>query len=167
MGFKLLTVAFASLLAFNAHANNTDWGTHGTLELGTSLAAPGEIDDTYSFVLASGASVVSSAVSLSTPGVLNMVNGTVKLYKELGIEDALQGSYTFDGSTGSVFHTFDISGPGGYYYQVLGQATGVFGGYYALSSATAVPEPSTLAMVTLAGLMAVGGLCRRRLVQPL
>lgn len=162
MGLKLLAVALASVLAFNAHANTTDWGTHGTLELGSNLSEPGAIDDIFTFVLGEGASVVSSAVALGSPGLLNIENGTVKLYRESGVEDAFLGSYAFDGTTGSTFHTFDITAPGAYYYNVVGQATGGFGGFYSLSSATTpVPEPTTLAMA-LAGLVAAGSMYRRR-----
>jgi len=162
MGLKLLTVAIASVLAFNAQAASTDWGAHGVLEIGTSLPSPGDIKDTYTFTVGPGASLVSSAVSLGSPGLLNIENGLVKLYRETGIEDALLGSYSFDGTTGSTFHNFDISLPGTYYYQVVGQATGTLGGFYSISSAAgAVPEPSSLAM-TLAGLAAAGGIYRRR-----
>ncbi len=162
MGLKLLTVAIASVLAFNAHANTTNWGSHGTLELGSNLSEPGDINDIFAFVLGEGSSVVSSAVALGSPGLLNIENGLVKLYKETGVEDAFLGSYAFDGTTGSTFHTFDLSSPGAYYYNVVGQATGAFGGFYSLSSATtAVPEPTTLALM-LAGLVATGSMYRRR-----
>ncbi|CAH0354756.1 FxDxF family PEP-CTERM protein [Aquabacterium sp. CECT 9606] len=162
MGIKFLTVAFASVLAFNAQANTTDWGTHGTLELGSNLSEAGDINDIFKFVLGESSSVVSSAVSLGSPGLLNISNGAVKLYKEAGAEDTFLGSYTFDGTTGSTYHYFDLTSPGEYYYNVVGQATGSIGGFYSLSSATTpVPEPTTLAM-TLAGLVAAGSMYRRR-----
>lgn len=162
MRLKFLAVAFAGVLACNAQANTFDWGTHGVIELGVNLPSPGDINDIFKFVLEDGGSVVSSAVALASPGLLNIENGTVKLYREDGVEDALLGSYSFDGTTGSTFHNFDISAPGAYYYQVVGQATGSLGGYYSLSSATApVPEPTSLALM-LGGLVAAGGMYRRR-----
>lgn len=161
MSLKFLTVAFASVLAFNAQAASTNWGAHGPLEIGTNLAAPGSISDTFTFTVGNGASLVSSAVQLGSPGVLNIENGVVKLYREQGIEDALLGSYSFDGTTGTVFHTFDLTSAGTYYYQVVGEATGSFGGYYSISSAAAVPEPTSLAL-TLVGLATAGAIYRRR-----
>ncbi len=133
MRLKFLAAAAVSVLACHAQANTFDWGTHGVIEVGVNLPSPGDINDIFKFVLDDGASVVSSAVALASPGLLNISNGTVNLYKESGSEDSLLGSYTFDGTTGSIFHTFDVSTPGEYYYQVVGQATGSLGGYYSLS----------------------------------
>lgn len=161
MGLKLVTVAIASMLAFNAQAASTDWGVHGQLRIGTNLAAPGAINDTYTFSVGAGTNLVSSAVLLGSPDLLNIENGIVKLYREDGVEDALQGSYSFDGTTGSTFHNFSLTLPGVYYYKVEGDAVGSFGGFYSLSSAAAVPEPSSLALL-LAGAAAVGGVYRRR-----
>jgi hypothetical protein len=74
----------------------------------------------------------------------------------------LVGSYTFDGTTGNSWHTFNAMSSGNYYYEVKGNATGSQGGFYSITSTVApVPEPETYAML-LAGLGVVGSLYRRR-----
>lgn len=162
MFLKSLTVAILGALAVNAQASNTDWGSHGNLEVGVSLVSPGEIFDTFTFTLTDNVKVTSTAVSNNLGNILQIENGTVKLYKEAGQEDTFLGSFEFDGTTGSTSHSFNVAGAGTYYYNVVGQATGTSGGFYSVSSTVApVPEPATLAL-TLAGLASVGVMYRRR-----
>jgi hypothetical protein len=86
----------------------------------------------------------------------------VSLFREAGATDTLIGNYTFDGTTGSTWHTMANLTAGDYYYKITGNATGSLGGFYSITSTvTPVPEPETYAML-LAGLGVVGSLYRRR-----
>lgn len=162
MGLKHLIAISAGILALNAQAASTDWGTHGPVEVGVSLTDPGEFSDTFTFTLSQASNLMSTAVSNNLGSLLQIENGMVKLFKEAGKEDTFLGSFEFDGTTGSTWHAFTTDGPGTYYYNVVGQATGSVGGYYSISSSAGpVPEPATLAL-TLAGLAAAGMMYRRR-----
>src|SRR5688572_4919332 len=100
-GFIVMAAAVSS-----ASATVTDWGVLGTLEAGAFFANPGAFSDTILFNLPSVNDVTSTTVANNNLGVLNLQNGQVSLFREAGAIDTLIGSYSFDGTTGSTFHSF-------------------------------------------------------------
>ena len=163
MKLKLLAVAAAaSALAVGAHATTTDWGEHGDLEVAAALVDPGAFEDMITFTIPGTSDISSTTVANNLLTVLNLEDGMVSLYMEAGDADTLMGQYSFDGTTGSTWHTMTGLAAGSYYYQITGNATGSQGGFYSITSTvTPVPEPETYAML-LAGLGVVGSLYRRR-----
>jgi len=163
MKLKLLAVAAASVLALSANATTTDWGEHGDLELAAALVDPGAFEDMITFTIPGTSDISSTTVANNLLSVLNLEDGMVSLYMEGGdAEDTLMGQYSFDGTTGSTWHTTAGLTAGSYYYAITGNATGSQGGFYSITSTvTPVPEPETYAML-LAGLGVVGSLYRRR-----
>ena len=163
MKISLTLLAFASTLAIDASASTTDWGTHAPLETAATTTPAGSFADTYLFSLASVSSLTSSAVSNNLGNLLGLTGGMVTLFADAAGPDTTVGSYTFSGVTGSTEHTFSSLLAGTYYYVVSGMGTGTSGGFYALASSTvsAVPEPSTLALL-FAGLGVVGFTASRR-----
>jgi hypothetical protein len=164
MKLKLLAAAALAAVAVGAYADdvNQDWGAHGDLELLAIGHNPGSFTDTITFSIPSLSDVSSTTVANNLLSVLNLENGSVSLFREAGATDTLIGSYTFDGTTGSTWHTMSGLTAGDYYYQITGNATGSLGGFYSITSTvTAVPETVTYAML-LAGLGVVGSLYRRR-----
>ncbi len=120
------------------------------------------ISDVITFSIPGTSDISSTTVANNLMSVLNITGGSVSLYHEMGATDTLLGSYSFDGTTGSTWHTMTNLMAGDYYYQITGTATGSSGGFYSISSTvTPVPEPETYAML-LAGLGVVGSLYRRR-----
>lgn len=163
MKLKLLAAAAAAVLAVGAHATTTDWGVHGDLELAAVQVDPGMFDDFFTFSIPGDSNVSSTTVANNLMTVLNISAGsTVSLYAGDVGAGTLVGSYEFDGTTGSTWHTYNALTSGNYYYEIQGEATGSQGGFYSITSTVApVPEPETYAML-LAGLGVVGSLYRRR-----
>ena len=162
MKIKLLAAAAISALALSANAATTDWGVHADLELAAALVDPGAFSDMITFSIPGTSDISSTTVANNLLSLLNIDGGSVSLYREAGDADTLLGSYSFDGTTGSTWHTTMGLTAGSYYYQITGNATGSHGGFYSITSTvTPVPEPETYAML-LAGLGVVGSLYRRR-----
>jgi hypothetical protein len=165
MKLKILAAAAMSVLAVGAHATDVDWGDHGPLQLTAILVDhAGSFTDNIMFTIPGASNISSTTVANNLMSFLNIDNGMVSLFKEAGDTDTLLGSYSFDGTTGSTWHTFSALTGGDYYYQITGNATGTSGGFYSITSAVqAVPEPETYALL-LAGLGIMGSLYRRRKV---
>lgn len=164
MKVKILAAAALSAMAVGAQATDVDWADHETLELAAILANPGAFTDNIMFSIGIPSHLSSTSVANNLLSVLNVEDGKVSLFMEAGATDTLIGSYDFDGTTGSTWHTFTSLAAGDYYYQVTGNATGTSGGFYSLTSTVqAVPEPETYALL-LAGLGIMGSLYRRRKV---
>ena len=162
MKLKLLAAAAISALALGANATTTDWGGHADLEVAAALVDPGAFSDMITFTIPGTSDIASTTVANNLLSMLNIDNGMVSLYMEMGATDMLMGQYSFDGTTGSTWHTMAGLTSGSYYYQITGDANGSKGGFYSISSTvTPVPEPETYAML-LAGLGVVGSLYRRR-----
>lgn len=156
---KLLsTLVTAALLstAITAQANAYDWLNHDALEAGVVLhpATDGAFTDTFSFSL-TPSSLLSTSVSNNILDILNITDGKVELYKgdyaDGTGDDALQGWYSFDGTTGSSPNLFANLTAGTYYYNVTGVADGKYGGYYTITSAikAPIPEPETYALMLI------------------
>jgi hypothetical protein len=163
MKLKILAAAAMSVLAVGAQATDVDWGAHGPLEVTAILVDhTGSFTDNIMFSVDTMSNLSSTTVANNLLSVLNIDNGMVTLFKEAGATDTMIGSYSFDGTTGSTWHTFTSLAGGDYYYQITGNATGSSGGFYSLTSAVqAVPEPETYALLR-AGLGIMGSLYRRR-----
>jgi len=162
MKLKLLAAAAISALAVSANATTVDWGNHDNLELAAIFAKPGSFEDMIMFSIPGMSNVSSTTVANNLMNLVNISNGMVSLFREAGATDTLIGSYSFDGTTGSTWHTFSSLTAGDYYYRITGNATGTAGGFYSITSTVqAVPEPETYAML-LAGLGIMGSLYRRR-----
>lgn len=163
MKIKLLAAAAISMLALGANATTVDWGVHGDLEVAAILDNPGAIDDMITFSIPGTSNLASTTVANNLMSVLNITGGSVTLFKDNGGGSTTNlGSYSFDGTTGSTWHSMMGLAAGNYFYEIKGTATGTSGGFYSISSTvTPVPEPESYAML-LAGLGVVGSLYRRR-----
>lgn len=149
--FLIATLASVTL---STQAATYNWGPHASLEYHAGGAENGPLSDQFVFTLTSSTDITSTTVSNNLSTVLNLEDGMVSLYRQSGAADMLIGSYSFDGSTGSTWHSYLSLAPGGYYYLVTGNASGSAGARYQLSShvaVPAVPEPQTVALM-LAGL---------------
>lgn len=170
-----LSVAVATALTLlssaAAHATDTNWGTHDTVETGVGLVGAGSFLDTYSFTLPTvdqlGSSAVANNLFLKN-SVLNISSGQVDLFQGVfgdATPDTLKLSYSFDGTSGDTTHALSGLAPGSYYYEVKGTATGSQGGLYTLTSTftspSPVPEPETYGML-MAGLGLMGFIARRK-----
>lgn len=167
MKLTLTLLAAAASLSFNANAATVDWGTHGALQTGASMAPVGSFVDTYLFSLSSPMVLTSSAVSNNLGSVLGLSDSMVALFADVLGPDQMIGSYLFSGESGALTHSFGSLLAGSYYYVVSGLGAGTMGGFYALASAqeaavSVVPEPSALALM-LAGLGIVSLKGHRRL----
>jgi hypothetical protein len=162
MNFKFALLAAASVCSFGAQATTTDWGAHGPLELAAAVTPVGTFQDGYLFSLPSAYDLFTTSVSNNLTHILGIEGGTVALFKEAGAVDSALGSFAFDGTSGNSTHAYGTLAAGDYYYLVSGTGTGLAGGFYTISSstATAVPEPDTYALL-LAGLGVVGFLAHR------
>lgn len=148
----VLAIALAAAAA-SAQATVFDWGSHGNIEYGSVFNSPGAFEDFFAFNLVPGADLSSTTVSNNIPVITNVAGGNVELFQGNYWDmtaDTLVGSYSFDGTTGSSPFTFSSLSSGDYFYRVTGNATGMAGGFYTISSAP-IPEPETYAML-LAGL---------------
>jgi len=158
----VLTAALAGAMAFNAGATTTNWETHNTAEVGVGLLPPGAFEDTFSFTLDTDGVVKAAAVANNLNPTFDILSGTVTLYREAGDNDTAVGSFSFDGTTGSITHDFSTLTAGSDYYEVTGTAQGTQGGFYSLASnVAAVPEPGTVALLG-SGVLTMGALYRRR-----
>lgn len=164
MKLKLLAAAAISALAVSgAQASTTNWGALTDLQVAAAKVDPGAFDDFISFSIGALSNLSSTTVANNLTTVLNISPGaTVSLFSGAIGSGSEVGSYTFDGTTGSSWHTMTNLAAGNYYFEIKGTATGSMGGFYSITATTApVPEPETYAML-LAGLGVVGSLYRRR-----
>jgi len=153
-----------------ASAATTDWALHDAAESQLNYVPNGAFFDTYSFSLNSAQSVTSSVVSLNLPGIYSIVGSNYMLWQDNGPagmdgSDTMLAGWSFDGSTGSTFHTVDLAA-GSYFYTVTGVASGgdplQNAGIYSIASTVVpVPEPESYALL-LAGLGLVGFVAGRR-----
>jgi len=159
-------------LAASASATAISWGPHDApAESNLAYVSSGSFSDVYSFSLASAEQTTSSVVSLNLLSIYAITGGNYSLFMDTGAAgpdagDALEGSWSFDGTTGSTSHTVNLAA-GNYYYVVTGMASGTGDGarnagiYNIASTITPVPEPESYALM-LAGLAVMGGICSRR-----
>ena len=128
---------------------------------------------TIDISLASGSVLDTSViVAANLPPVLFIQNGRYSLYDDGpdhlpggGDDIALSppGGWHYDGSTGDTSN-FAVLAAGNYYFLVTGEATGLAGGQYLVSSSISpVPEPSIAALL-LSSLCLMGFVARRRKV---
>jgi hypothetical protein len=162
MKLKSMACAAALLAAGAASATTTDWGVHGTAEVGTgtALGAGTVVDDFFKFSLGSPADPIAVAVANDgANGIFDLNGGTVSLF-QAGNPSAL-GSFSFDST--SVSHDFGALAAGSYYYEVVAQVapTASAGSYLLSSTLLPVPEPETGSLM-LAGLATMGLMLRRR-----
>jgi hypothetical protein len=164
MKLKPTLAALLAALSLPVLAANDNWAAHDALEVATQHSATGAIADYFSFNLGSTTTLSATAVANNNPAasVLHLQDGLVSLYRDVAGPDQLVGSFSFDGTTGDIGHTFADLVSGSYYYLVSGSATGHAGAVYSLTSAiAAVPEPESYALL-LGGLAAIGLVARRR-----
>ncbi|MCQ9373247.1 FxDxF family PEP-CTERM protein [Methyloversatilis sp. XJ19-13] len=159
---SLLAVAVTGLFAVSGAQAATDWGVHDSIETAIPTIAAGAFSEIFEFSLTSVTSLTTSISSVEVLSFLNISDGIVYLYKDMGATDAFVSAYGF----GSSSFTASSLAAGDYYYKVTGTATGSGGGVFALVSTTApiavVPEADTYLMM-LAGLGMIGLMAKRRM----
>lgn len=162
---SLLAVAVTGLFAVSgvqAAGHVTDWGVHDSIEPAISTIAAGAFSQIFEFSLTSITSLTTSISSVEVLSFLNISDGIVFLYQDMGATDTFVSAYGF----GSSSFTATGLAAGDYYYKVTGTATGSGGGVFALVSTTApiavVPEADTYLMM-LAGLGMIGLMAKRRM----
>lgn len=152
----------ALMLACHAGAATTSWGTHDPLETAVGTVSTGSFVDTLNFTLTDATPLMATTVANNLGDVLGIKEGRVSLFAHVDeSNNTLINAFDFTGSTGDTPRMFQTLGPGRYFYQITGTATGSHGGLYTLSSAP-VPEVSVWALSLCAALL-VGGIYRRRL----
>jgi len=174
--------AAAASLSMSVAAADVDWGVHSDpSESASPTVVAGSFVDHYFFSIPAGFNLLASVtvsnnltVVFTPPVVLpplvvfQINNGYYTLFSDggsVGVADGgdipLGNNWMFDGASGSTVNSVSI-GTGDYYYKVWGDAVGVSGGLYTITSAIApIREPGTYAMM-LAGLGAVGFVAMRR-----
>lgn len=183
MKHAAVAIALAGIFGSAQAANVSLSGSDLPVNLGADPTAAnsysvshtaGSFTDVFNFSLTKLSDTVSSAVSLSLPGIngapafYNISGATLSLFSDPG-GDGLAGtntsigSVTF-GSSNGVLAVNNVA-PGSYFWKLTGVADGTNGGVYLYSSDTApVPEPGTYALM-LAGLGLLGFIAKRRLDQ--
>lgn len=143
------------------------FGGHDTLESTAAHLEAGAFTRDLTFELYTTTDITSTAVATNLSTTLNLEDGQVALYRETGAVDTLIGSYSFDGTTGSTWHSYLLLDPGAYFYRLTGTATGSSGASFTLASHVSkvgvapIPEPQTYALM-LAGLGVIAAVARRR-----
>jgi hypothetical protein len=152
----------ALALCCQAGAAVTDWGIHDPLERAIGDVEPGRFTDTINFTLTEDTPLAVSIVANNLTQKLDIIGGTISLFQLVPESAAVSlGSYEFGGSSGDTSRLFETGGPGRYFYQVKGYATGTEGGWYTVASTTLVPEPDTSALA-LGALLVMGAMHKRR-----
>jgi len=160
-----LALAVLGFGSVAAQANTANWGAHDPVEIGAFVVS-GSFADYFLFNLSPAATVTSTAVANNNLNFLNIAQGQYSLWNDGGdgvggAVDTLMAQFSFNGTTGSTFNSVVLPS-GGYFYKIEGNANGLAGGLYVLTSTLApVPEPETYAML-LAGLGVIGFIARRR-----
>ncbi|MCV2369547.1 FxDxF family PEP-CTERM protein [Roseateles oligotrophus] len=169
-----LAVAVLGLGSVAAQAATTDWNVHGALQFGVGFQGPvGAFTDYFLFEINPASTVSSTAVAnnLGDGVVLNILNGKYSVW-DAGTDGVVGGvgaaadtqisaDFLFNGLSGNVTNSVSLTA-GNYFYKVTGNAAGISGGAYTLTSTLQpIPEPTTYALL-LAGLGVVGFVARRR-----
>lgn len=154
--------------AFGANAANLTVDV-GSVTAGTTFSqviqkATGTFLDKWSFSIAAptfaGGSISNLSISIPGLNLYNVDDLSASLYTGAGV--LVQNLDTNPGSTADLKVGSGLFAPGNYYFNVVGNANGSFGGQYVFAVTTLpVPEPETYAML-LAGLGVMGAIARRK-----
>ena len=173
--FMKSVIAAAAIfsLAGGALAATVDWGVHNSPSETAAPIVSGSFTDYYLFSIPAGFNLLASvtvANNLTLPGpvsIFQINNGKYSLWSDAGVagpgggDMMIGGDWAFNGSSGNTINSVNV-GIGSYFYKVTGDAVGISGGLYVISSAIApIPEPETYALM-LAGLGAIGFVVARR-----
>lgn len=171
MIFSLAMAAFAVMGSSNASAMSTV-STPATvpLDVGASTDVTGNFTQfVASAPISDGTGGIFSVIALNAPGTL--VGGIF----DLNFNGVLFTSVPTDSNGAGVFNqAFAIDGatllaatsqPGGFSFTLDGNVpvgTSLFGGLFFNTEVVAVPEPTTLALIGIGGIVGCGSLRRRR-----